>query len=262
MGLLLMAFEQACVMTKFITYTSYTMSDNNSCILQATTWLMYMSHPLACKLASSRWAILTKRFLMQVEFLALNALLTCSNAMLQRLTIIDHIPEEEEFLKMLDTLSHLSHLEIHEVRTLGSRQIGFRSDSPLVWLGPSRKFFNYLSTPDGTLDNLPLPALTSFKYHGPINFKSDNKQTEQWDDRYQFDIDSLEKMLVSRWNTNISFNSTSQLQSFIMSIQESPHKAVAHLEQSPVVQKLRKEGMHLVFELAEERPKRPSSFYI
>ena len=74
MGLPLMAFEQACVMTKFITYTSYTMSDKNSCILQATTWLMYMSHPLACKLASSRWAILTKRFLMQVEFLALNAL--------------------------------------------------------------------------------------------------------------------------------------------------------------------------------------------
>ena len=74
MGLPLMAFEQACVMTKFITYTSYTMSDKNSCISQATTWLMYMSHPLACKLASSRWAILTKRFLMQVEFLALNAL--------------------------------------------------------------------------------------------------------------------------------------------------------------------------------------------
>ena len=74
MGLPLMAFEQACLMTKFITYTSYTMSDKNSCILQATTWLMHMSDQLACKLASSRWAILTKRFLMQVEFLALNAL--------------------------------------------------------------------------------------------------------------------------------------------------------------------------------------------
>ena len=74
MGLPLMAFEQACVMTKFVTYTSYTLSDKNSCISQATTWLMYMSHLLACKLASSKWAILTKRFLMQVEFLALNAL--------------------------------------------------------------------------------------------------------------------------------------------------------------------------------------------
>ena len=31
-----------------------------------------LAYPLACKLASSRWAILTKRFLMQVEFLALN----------------------------------------------------------------------------------------------------------------------------------------------------------------------------------------------
>ena len=192
---------------------------------------------------------------------ALSTFLTRSNAMLQRLTIIDHIPEEEEFLKMLDTLSHLSHLEINEVRTLGSRRFGFRSDSPLVWLGPSQKFFDYLTTPDATLDNLPLPALTSFKYHGPINFKSDNRLTEQWDDKYQFDIDSLEKMLVSRWNANISFNSTSQLQSFIMSIQ-SPHGAVAHLEQSPVVQKLRKEGMHLVFELAEEQSKKPSSFYI
>ena len=162
---------------------------------------------------------------------------------------------------MLDTLSQLSHLEINEVRTLGSQRFGFRSDSPFSLLGPSQKFFNYLTTPDATLDNLLLPALTSFKYHGPINFKSDNRQTEQWDDKYQFDIDSLEKMLVSRWNANISFNSTSRLQSFIMSIQ-SPHKAVAHLEQSLVVQKLRKEGMHLVFELAEERPKRPSSFYI
>ena len=151
-------------------------------------------------------------------------------------------------MKMLDTLSHLSHLEINEVWTLGIRRPDFRSDSPLVWLGPSQKFFNYLTTPDATLDNLPLPALTSFKYlyHGPVNFKSDNRQTEQGDDKYQFHIDSLEKMLVSRWNANISFNSTSQLQSFIMSIQ-SPHKAVAHLEQSPVVQKLRKEGMHLVF---------------
>ena len=74
MGLPLMAFERACVMTKFITYTSYTVSDKISGILQATTWLMYISHPLACKLASSIWAILTKRFLMQVEFLALNAL--------------------------------------------------------------------------------------------------------------------------------------------------------------------------------------------
>ena len=34
---------------------------------------------------------------------ALSTFLTRSNAMLQRLTIIDHIPEEEEFLKMLDT---------------------------------------------------------------------------------------------------------------------------------------------------------------
>ena len=57
--------EQACVLTELTQSKSYLMWDKESYILQATTQLMAMWPPLASQPVSSKWAILTKRFVME-----------------------------------------------------------------------------------------------------------------------------------------------------------------------------------------------------
>ena len=58
-------FEQACVLTELTHSKSYLIWDKQSYILQATTQLMATWPPLASQLVSSKWAILTKRFVME-----------------------------------------------------------------------------------------------------------------------------------------------------------------------------------------------------
>ena len=86
-----------------------------------------------------------------------------------------------------------------------------------------------------------MPRLISFKYRGRFH-NSENDTV---------DIDALEKMLLARWNANLSAGA-SRLQVFSMSIINSP-ESIAELERSPVVKELHKEGMHLMFNLAKER---------
>ena len=166
------------------------------------------------------------------------AFLKHSNVVLKQLTIIDHTPWEEELLlKMLDALAHLTHLELDELRII----LPFPY-CKVHWL-PSRMFFDYLATPN-TLSGgggLPLPRLISFKYRG--HFHNSENDT--------VDVDALEKMLLARWNANLSAGAL-RLQVFSMSIINSP-ESIAELERSPVVKELRKEGMHLMFNLAKER---------
>ena len=173
-----------------------------------------------------------------IDIEAFLAFLTHSNVVLKQLTIVDHTPREEEsLLKMLDALAHLTHLELDELHVI----LPFPQDK-VHWL-PSRTFFDYLATPN-TLSGgsgLPMPRLISFKYRGRFH-NSENDTV---------DVDALEKMLLARWNVNLSAGA-SRLQRFSMSIINSP-ESVAELERSPVVKELRKEGMHLAFNLAKER---------
>ena len=90
-------------------------------------------------------------------------------------------------------------------------------------------------------NGLPLPRLISFEYRGRFH-NSENDTV---------DVDALEKMLLARRNTNLSAGA-SRLQVFSMSIINSP-ESIAELERSPVVKELRKEGMHLAFNLVKQR---------
>jgi len=177
-----------------------------------------------------------------IEIEAFLAFLTRSNVALKRLSIIDHIPWEEELLlKLLDALPHLTHLELDELRLV-------QSGSHHAHWKPSRMFFDYFRTPSmmSAGSGLPLPQLTTFKYRG--HFRNSD-----------IVVDALEKMLLARWNTNL-FAGASRLQVFSMSIINSP-QSVAGLERSPVVKELRNEGMHLAFKSVKQRmPMRVSAF--
>ena len=159
-----------------------------------------------------------------------------SNTVLKRLTIIGYMPQEEHLLMMLDTLPHLSHLEL---RLSGAGR----------YLAPSRalswKFFDYLRSPNTTSGTFPLPCLKSFIYHIDFEIRDHLKDGEN----DGFDIDTLEKTLLTRWNAHLSSNGVSQLQTFCMSISRRyvSSKVVADMERSPVVKDLIKEGMDLVF---------------
>lgn len=165
------------------------------------------------------------------------AFLTRSNVALKQLSIFHYIPREEEPLfRMLDALTHLTHLELDELTVTS-----FSYDEE-HWL-PSCTFFDYLTTPNTMSggSGLPLPRLISFKYRGRFH-NSEN------DSVY---LDALEEMLLARWNTNVSAGA-SRLQVFSMSIINSP-ESVIELERSRVVKELRKEGMHLAFNSVEPR---------
>ena len=185
----------------------------------------------------------------QIE--SFSTFLVRSNVVLQRLSIIDSMPAEEELLKMLDTLPHLSHLEVN------LRPMCLRRGMLL-----SQKFLDYLRIPNGKSVDSPLPALASFKYQGPTNFQFRDSHDDE-ENSNRADLEILEKMLLSRWN---SFNGVSQLQSFSMSNIQPPlamlynmptvqptSGRIEDIEQSHVVRGLRKEGMHLVFMLEEPR---------
>ncbi|KIJ98869.1 hypothetical protein K443DRAFT_103246 [Laccaria amethystina LaAM-08-1] len=163
-----------------------------------------------------------------------SAFLNRSNTVLKRLSIISYMPREKNLLMMLNTLSHLSHLEL----TL----IGAGRDlahMPAL----SRKFFDYLRSPNTTSGTFPLPSLKSFKYL--INFGLRDHLRDGENDG--FDIGTLEKTLLARWNAS---NGVSQLQTFCMSISSRyiASKVVVDMKRSPVVKDLIKEGMDLVFE--------------
>ena len=169
----------------------------------------------------------------QVE--VFSAFLNRSNIVLKRLSIINDISGEENLLTMLSTLTHLSHLELSGV------------DSNARWRGLSRKFLDYLGSPDTTSGtSFPLPCLKSFKYRGRLNFGFLRIVGEE----DEFDIGTLEKALLARWNAHLCSNGVSRLQTFCMSISSwyGPSKVVFDIKQSPVVKDLIKEGMDLVFE--------------
>ena len=56
--------EQACVLTELTHSESYLMWDKKSYILQTTTQLMAISPPLAIQIVSSKWPIVTKRYVL------------------------------------------------------------------------------------------------------------------------------------------------------------------------------------------------------
>jgi hypothetical protein len=203
------------------------------------------------------------------ELEAFSAFLTRSDVKLKHLSIFGYVPNKEELLwKIFDGLPNLSYLEIDEP--------SFQSDggSERRWL-PSRRFFNYFSTPNTASGGLPLPHLTSVKYRGPLKLHAsttpgnadsgdsvdvDPVENMWWNTGVPFnsnlknddvDVVTLEKMLLARWNTNLSAGA-SRLQVFSMSITNSP-ESVAEMERSPVVKELRREGMHLVFNSVKQR---------
>ena len=57
--------EQACVLNELTHSKSYLMWDKKLYLLEATTQLMAMRPPLASPVVSSKWAILTKGFVMK-----------------------------------------------------------------------------------------------------------------------------------------------------------------------------------------------------
>ncbi|EDR06024.1 uncharacterized protein LACBIDRAFT_329249 [Laccaria bicolor S238N-H82] len=145
---------------------------------------------------------------------AFSDFLTRSGVTLKHLYIIDYVPREEALLwKIFDTLPNLSHLEIDE-----PNQLDPKSGFPQPWL-PSRRFFNYFSTPNTTSGGLPLPHLTSVLYR-------------------------------ARWNAGLRSDDAVRLQEFSLLLTNSPGW-VTKLEQSLVVKELRKEGMRLVFKFVE-----------
>ena len=179
------------------------------------------------------------------EIEAFSAFLTRSDVMLKHLSIIDYVPMEEELLwKIFDALPKLSHLEIDEpfqIERVSERR----------WL-PSRRFFDYFSTPNMTSGGLPLPNLTSVKYGGRLEFHA-SMTPGNADSGGTIDVDTLEKMFSARWNTGFPFDGgASRLQAFSMSITDSP-RSVAEMEQSLVVKELRKEGMRLAFKFVGPR---------
>ena len=165
-----------------------------------------------------------------------SAFLNRSNILLKRLSIIDYMPQEENLLMLLDSLPHLSHLEL---RLDGADRDSARSR------GLSSKFFDYLRSPNTTSGTFPLPYLKSFKYHGRINFEYCDSLRSWDEEKVAFDI---EKMLLAR-NAHPSSNGVSQLQTFCMSITSwyVPSKVVVDIKRSSVVKDLIKEGMDLVF---------------
>ena len=124
---------------------------------------------------------------------AFSAFLTHSGVTLKHLSIINYDPKEEKLLwKIFDALPNLSHLEINE-----PFQSGLRFESPGRWL-PSRRFFNYFSTPNMTSGGLPLPHLTSVKYRGQLKFQTSMKPGNV-DSGDSVDVDTLEKLFLARW---------------------------------------------------------------
>jgi hypothetical protein len=181
------------------------------------------------------------------EIEAFLAFLMRSDMTLKRLSIVDFVPREEKLLwKIFDALPNLSHLEIDE-----PLQKDLWSDSTHCWL-PSQRFFDYFSTPNMTSGGLLLPHLTSFKYQGRLKFHTSMTRGNA-DSGNSVDVDTLEKMLLARWNIGLPFNSgASRLQAFSMSITDLP-RSVTKMEESLVVKELRKEGMRLVFKFVEPR---------
>lgn len=180
------------------------------------------------------------------EIEAFSAFLTHSGVTLKHLSIIDYVPREEKLLwKIFDALPNLSHLEIDE-----PFQLGLRFGSPGRWL-PSRRFFNYFSTPNMTSGGLPLPYLTSIEYRGQLKFQTMTPGNADSGD--SVGVYTLEKVFLARWNSGLpSDGGAVRLQAFSLLITDS-RRSVTKMEQSLVVKELRKEGMRLVFKFVKPR---------